>query len=41
MSTDAEIACTVPNCGAAFRITRLESKTYRHGDYTKVPLEGA
>jgi len=41
MSTDADIGCTDPNCGAAFRITRLESKTYRHSEYTKVPLDPA
>jgi uncharacterized repeat protein (TIGR04076 family) len=38
MSTDGEIGCTDPNCGAAFRITRLERQTYRHSEYTKVPL---
>ncbi|MBM3569895.1 MAG: TIGR04076 family protein [Alphaproteobacteria bacterium] len=38
MTTDADIACTDPHCGAQFRITRLELKTYRHGDFTKVPL---
>ena len=41
MSTDASIGCTDPNCGAHFRITRLELKTYRHGDVTKVPLGSA
>jgi len=38
MSTDAEIACTDPHCGAVFRITRLGLKTYRHADHSKVPL---
>ncbi|MGL4289972.1 MAG: TIGR04076 family protein [Phreatobacter sp.] len=39
MSTDADIGCTDPNCGAAFRITRLAPKTYLHSEYTKVPLD--
>ena len=38
MTSDAEIACTDPYCGARFRITRLETRTYRHGDTTKVPM---
>jgi len=38
MTTDANIGCTDPNCGAHFRITRLGKKTYKHSEYTKVPL---
>jgi uncharacterized repeat protein (TIGR04076 family) len=38
MSTDANIACTDPHCGAHFRITRLELRSYKHADFTKVPL---
>ncbi len=38
MSTDANIGCTDPNCGAHFRITRIATKTYRHGETTIVPL---
>ncbi len=41
MSTDANIGCTDPNCGAYFRITRIGSRTYRHGDTTKVALPPA
>jgi uncharacterized repeat protein (TIGR04076 family) len=41
MTTDAAIACTDPHCGAHFRITRLELRTYRHADFTKVPLHAA
>ena len=38
MTTDAEIACPDPNCGARFRITRIGTRTFRHGDVTAVPL---
>lgn len=38
MTTDAEIACPDPNCGARFRITRTGKRTFRHGDVTVVPL---
>ncbi|WP_108663455.1 TIGR04076 family protein [Acuticoccus kandeliae] len=41
MSTDAEIGCTDPNCGGAFRITRLDKQTYRHSEYTKEALPPA
>jgi uncharacterized repeat protein (TIGR04076 family) len=38
MTTDAEIACPDPNCGARFRITRTGTRTFRHRDVTVVPL---
>ncbi len=38
MTTDAEIACPDPNCGARFRITRTGKRTFRHGEVTVVPL---
>ncbi|HOV63325.1 MAG TPA: TIGR04076 family protein [Spirochaetia bacterium] len=38
MSTDTDIACPDPNCGARFRITRIGRRTFRHGDCTVVPL---
>ena len=38
MTTDAEVACPDPNCGARFRITRIGTRTFRHGDVTVVPL---
>jgi len=38
MTTDADIACPDPNCGARFRITRVGTRTFRHGDVTAVPL---
>ena len=38
MTTDTDIACPDPNCGARFRITRLATRTFRHRDVTVVPL---
>ncbi len=39
MTTDAEIACPDPNCGARFRITRTGKRVFSHGACTVVPLE--
>ena len=38
MTTDAEVACPDPNCGARFRITRTDLRTFRHSEVTVVPL---
>ena len=38
MTTDAEVACPDPHCGARFRITRTGTSTFRHADVTAVPL---
>lgn len=38
ISTDSEIACPDPNCGATFEIRRGEKTTFNHGDVTKVPM---
>ena len=38
MTTDTDIACPDPNCGAIFRITRTGERTFHHGDVTSVPL---
>ena len=38
MTTDAEVACPDPNCGALFRITRTGKTTFRHSETTVVPL---
>jgi uncharacterized repeat protein (TIGR04076 family) len=38
MTTDADIACPDPNCGARFRITRTGTRMFRHRDVTAVPL---
>jgi uncharacterized repeat protein (TIGR04076 family) len=41
MTTDTDIACPDPNCGARFRIRRVGRRTFRHRDVTAVPLPGA
>lgn len=38
MTTDAEVACPDPHCGARFRITRTGKSTFRHSETTAVPL---
>ena len=40
MSTDEEVACPDPHCGARFRITRIGERTFRHADTSAVPLPG-
>ena len=40
MGSDAVIGCTDPHCGAGFRITRLEEKTYSHAAHSVVPISG-
>jgi uncharacterized repeat protein (TIGR04076 family) len=39
MTTDAEVACPDPHCGARFRITRSGKSTFRHSETTVVPLD--
>ncbi len=38
MTTDAEISCPDPFCGAKFRITRTGRRSFRHAEVTRVPL---
>ena len=38
MTTDTDIACPDPNCGARFRITRTARRSFRHSEVTAVPL---
>ena len=38
MTSDAEIACPDPHCGARFRITRIGTSAFRHSEVTRVPL---
>ena len=38
MTTDAEVACPDPNCGARFRISRTGKSSFSHGETTVVPL---
>lgn len=40
MTTDADVACPDPHCGARFRITRTGRRTFRHGETTAVLLPG-
>ncbi|MEE8270683.1 MAG: TIGR04076 family protein [Alphaproteobacteria bacterium] len=40
MTTDTDIACPDPHCGARFRITRTGRRTFRHSETTRVPLPG-
>lgn len=40
MTTDTDIACPDPNCGARFRITRIAKRQFSHADCTVVPLPG-
>jgi len=39
MTTDPEIACPDPHCGARFRITRTGTRRFRHAEVTAVKLE--
>jgi uncharacterized repeat protein (TIGR04076 family) len=39
MTTDPEIACPDPHCGARFRITRTGKRRFRHAEVTAVKLE--
>lgn len=38
MTTDMEVACPDPLCGARFRIVRTGTSTFRHSEVTRVPL---
>ena len=38
MTTDTDIACPDPHCGALFRITRTGKRIFRHSEVTRVPL---
>lgn len=38
MTTDMDIACPDPHCGALFRVRRLGRRTFRHSEVTAVPL---
>lgn len=38
MTTDAEVRCPDPHCGAIFTFTRIGRTTFRHSDVSAVPL---
>jgi uncharacterized repeat protein (TIGR04076 family) len=40
MTSDTDIACPDPHCGALFRITRTGKRVFKHGDVTVVPMPG-
>ena len=40
MTTDTDIACPDPHCGAIFRISRIGERVFRHSEVTAVPLDG-
>ncbi len=40
MTTDTDVACPDPHCGAVFRIRRVRERVFRHGEVTVVPLPG-
>lgn len=37
MTTDTELACPDPHCGARFRITRTNKREFRHAETTGLP----
>jgi uncharacterized repeat protein (TIGR04076 family) len=39
ITTDTDIACPDPNCGAIFRITRTKKSKFKHSEVTVVPLK--
>ncbi len=39
MTTDTDVACPDPHCGAIFRITRTGKRTLKHADVSAVPLK--
>lgn len=39
MSTDEEVSCPDPHCGAIFRITRTNKRVFKHSEVTAVPLK--
>ena len=38
MRSDNEVACPDPHCPTRFRITRIATRRFRHGETTLVPL---
>lgn len=38
MLSDSVIACPDPNCGAAFKITRMDTKEFSHSQCTIEPI---
>lgn len=40
MTTDMDVACPDPLCGAVFRISRTGKRVFRHSEVTRTPLPG-
>lgn len=40
MSTDAEVACPDPHCGAHFKIIRTQKRVFKHSDVSVIKLKG-
>lgn len=40
MSTDAEVACPDPHCGARFKIVRTTKRVFKHGDVSVISMKG-
>ncbi len=40
MTTDTDIACPDPHCGAVFRVTRTGRSRFSHAETSRVPLDG-
>lgn len=40
ISTDTDVACPDPNCGALFRIIRTKKRIFKHSDVSVIPLKG-
>jgi uncharacterized repeat protein (TIGR04076 family) len=38
MTTDTDVGCPDPHCGAIFRISRMGKRVFHHGDVSVVPL---
>lgn len=39
MSTDTDVACPDPKCGAIFRIKRVRRRVFKHSDISVIPLK--
>lgn len=39
MSTDTEIACPDPHCGAIFKIERIRKRVFKHSEVSVIPLK--
>lgn len=39
MTTDTEVACPDPHCGAIFKVIRTRKRIFRHGEVSVIPLQ--